>query len=261
MKKIFYAIAIFFCYNSLHSQTVRQLPEKALDLYPTLSEMYGYAIGQYQDYLLVFGGRIRSELSEIQEKDFPNLDLLLIDFKRNRASAFTTSTLEGLLAEQMNATGMAYYQKEKQLFLIGGYGYSETHHQFMTFPYVTVIDLEATINALLEGKNPVANFFQICDDRMAIFDGTMDYNGQEFFLINGKYAYKLEPFAENPEYFENDLKGEGRTFMIDGEGQSLEIKNFQTWYDLEDLREIYGPLLPELIEQEILKVSPGNADF
>lgn len=240
------------CFSPLVAQTdhtVRDLPPEATSLYPTLENMSGYAVGQYEDYLMVFGGIIQSESTELYEEDFPNLEILLIDFKRERASAYTNSQLDGALGEQMSATGLSYYQQGNTLYLLGGYGYSESQNQYITFPYITAIDLEATLKALLEGKNPVANFYQICDDRLAIFDGKLDYNGEEFFLINGKTAYMLRPFSENPRYVEQKLQNEARTFKLSGEGPELELEGFQTWYDMEGFEDYYGPLLPDRIRR------------
>ena len=245
------ATILFFIMSSTFAQTVRELPPKAYELYPTLQDMYGYAVGQQGNYLLIFGGSIRSDVPQQYSQDFPNLDILMIDFKRSRAAAYTSGNLEGLLREQISATGMAYYQEGSTLYLLGGYGFSETSGQYITFPYLTAIDLEATINALLEGKSPVANFYQLCDERMAIFDATMDYNGEEFFLINGKSAYKLEPFSDTPVYVEQPFQGQARTFKVNGKADNLKISQFQTWYDLEGFREHYGPLLPEAIEREL----------
>ena len=251
IRSIALAAILFLTMAPTFAQTVRELPPKAYELYPTLQDMYGYAVGQQGNYLLIFGGSIRSDVPQQYSQDFPNLDILMIDFKRSRAAAYTSGNLEGLLREQISATGMAYYQEGSTLYLLGGYGFSETSGQYITFPYLTAIDLEATINALLEGKSPVANFYQLCDERMAIFDATMDYNGEEFFLINGKSAYKLAPFSDTPVYNEQPFTGQARTFPIKGRKESLEIAQFQTWYDLEGFREHYGPLLPEAIEREL----------
>ncbi len=259
-RSIALAAITVFSIAGTFAQTMRELPPKAYELYSTLQDMYGYAVGKSGHYLLIFGGSIRSDVPEQYSQDFPNLDILMIDFKENRAAAYTSGNLEGMAREQMCATGMAYYQKGNILYLLGGYGFSETHGQFITFPYLTAIDLDATVQSLLRGESAVADYYQICDDRMAIFDATMDYNGEEFFLINGKFAYKLEPFSDNPEYVEEPLHGQARTFRIKGKGTNLEISQFQTWYDLEGFRDHYGPLLPEAIERELQNLLEGPVE-
>lgn len=247
MRKLVYA-TLFLLFA--HRMDAQELPKAAFELYPTLQDMSGFAVGKWQDKLLIFGGRIKSDVPDIYKKDFPNLEIILIDLNKKRASAFNSGNLEGVLGEQMAATGLAYYQKNKMLYIAGGYGYSEEARSFITFPYFTAIDLEATIPALLAGKSPVAYFYQLCDERIAIFNGTLDYNGDEFFLINGKYAYKLAPFEERPYYHEEDREGEGATFRVEGGGKNLKIKDFKNWYDLQALLDCYGTNLPPNIQKE-----------
>ncbi|MEQ8706647.1 MAG: hypothetical protein RIC19_22130 [Phaeodactylibacter sp.] len=242
-----------------NEETVRTIPPEAIQLYPTLEDMHGYAIGQYKDYLLVFGGSIRSKVSEQDYRDFPNLDILLIDFNEKRASAYTNSSFEGSLGEQISATGLSYYQDKGLLYLLGGYGYSETHQQFISFPYITVIDVRQTVLALLNGTDPIASFYQLCDDRMAIFNAEMDFNGDEFFLLNGKSAYKTRPFSNNPQYVEEKFDEEVRTFKMIKDGKEWYLEKFQTWYDLEAFQDLYGTLIPERIEQQLQQIQrSGN---
>lgn len=232
----------------------QDLPKEAYELYPTLQNMSGFAVGKWQHTILIFGGRIKSDVPEIYKKDFPNLELILIDLDKKRASAYNSGNLAGVLGAQMAATGLAYYQKAQMLYIAGGYGYSDDVRRFITFPYFTAIDLEKTIPALLAGKSPVAYMYQICDERIAIFDGTLDFNGDEFFLINGKYAYKLQPFEEKPVYFEENREGEGATFRLASDGKSLKIKDFKNWYDLQSLLDYYSTNTPPNVQKEAEKV-------
>jgi hypothetical protein len=251
IRSLAFSSLILFFSMSLSGQTVYELPPRAAELYPTLEDMEGFAVGKYESYYLIFGGMVKTDVSTPYEGGFPNLDILMIDFKLGRAAAYTNGNLDGALGEQMSATGLSYYQQGTILYLLGGYGYSESNGQFITFPYITAIDLPSTIDALQAGESPVASFYQICDERIAIFDGTLDYNGEEFFLLNGKHAYKLQPFAEDAEYVEEQLKNEARTFKITKDGEHLKLDNFQTWYDVNDLSDYYGPLLPERIQRAI----------
>ncbi|MFN7115204.1 MAG: hypothetical protein ACK4TA_00300 [Saprospiraceae bacterium] len=250
MKKIIYLILFLVNMNIIFGQ---ELPKEAYLLYPTLQDMSGYAVGKWQNKLLIFGGRIKSDVPDIYKKDFPNLEIILIDLVQKRASAYNSGNLEGVLGEQMASTGLAYYQKSNLLYIAGGYGYSDEVRSFITFPYFTVIDLELTIPALVAGKSPVAHIYQICDERIAIFNGTLDFNGDEFFLINGKYAYKLQPFEDQPTYYEEDREGEGATFRLSQDGKALSIKAFKNWYDLQELLDYYSNNLPPNAQKEAEK--------
>lgn len=225
----------------------------AYTLYPTLHQMSGYAIGKYGDYLLIFGGLIRDDFSDSLQESYPNTEIIIIDYGRRRAGAFSSGALQGILGEQLASTGMAYFQKGSTLYLIGGYGYSETHGRFLTFPYLTTIDLPATVEALNRGAVPVGSVYQLCDERLAIFDGLLDFNQDEFFLLNGREADKLRPFEDDPVYREESKTGEVRTFRISKEGATLQIKHFRTWYDLEAFEEYYQGSLPPKIARTVEK--------
>jgi hypothetical protein len=258
MKTIFPFIALCIICTNMNAQTPPNVPKEALRIFPALQNMHGYAVGHYNQCVLIIGGRTKSDVPELYAGDFPNLEMILIDLNQRRATAFGTGNLEGVLGEHLAATGMAYYQHEHLLYLVGGYGYSDSQCRFITFPYLTVIDLKATLPALLAGQNPVAHFYQISDKRLALFDATFDYNGDEFFIINGKYAYKLNPFEDKPTYHEENRTGEGHTFRLQQKEHQIDFKDFKSWYDLRDLEGYYGPLLPERIERAIHSSHKGN---
>ena len=113
------------------------------------------------------------------------------------------------------------------------------------------MDVDKCIDALLKGENPGAHFSQICDERLSIFNGILDYNGDEFFLINGKNGTRLYPFSENPEYSEEDHFGQVRTFRMQGTSSEGKIADFKTWYDLEAFQEFYGDLVPPKIAEQL----------
>lgn len=249
MKTLLYTVVIFLYLQNMTAQT---LSRATFELYPTLQAMQGYAYGTWQDKVLIFGGVIKSEVLN-DKSTFPNLEIILIDLGKKRASAFNSGNLQGILGEQMAATGLAFYQKGKMLYIAGGYGYSEEVKRFITFPNFTIIDLEATIPALIAGKNPIAYFYQICDERIAVYDGVLDYNGDEFFLLNGKFAYKLQPFEAHPTYIEESRTNEGATFRLAGEGKNLNIKDFKNWYDLQDMLDYYSTNMPPKAQQEAEK--------
>ncbi|GJM33421.1 MAG: hypothetical protein DHS20C18_24220 [Saprospiraceae bacterium] len=255
MKSAIFYFLILLLNIPLSAQSMQQatLPPEAYQLYPTLNEMYGFAVGKFNHTLLIIGGRIKNDVPAQQGEDFPNTDILLIDFQKKRASAFTSGGLEGILGEQMAATGFGYYQIENTLYISGGYGYSYNNGKFFTFPYLTAVDLPGAIGALLNGESPAKHFYQICDDRIALFDTELDHNGDEFFLINGKQAFKLDPFEDRAEYVETDFYGETRTFRVLGDLENLEIADFKEWYSPEALQHFYGDLLPPKVKRAIIE--------
>jgi len=251
----------FMCWGaSLHGQSRNipedvsysdLLPEEAYELYPTLTDMYGFAVGKHADKILILGGLIRSEAPELFPEGFPNQELLLIDLGRRRATAFSSGALTEVLGEQLAAYGLAFHQLGETLYIVGGYGHAKEQNAFITFPYIVSVQLPDAIRDLLEGKNPEAHFRQHCDDRMALFNAILDHNGQEFFLMGGKRAVKQKPFARDPSYREEQPDEQVRTFRLRLKEGRLEVEGYQGWYDLNELEAVYGNQLPPKVRQAI----------
>ncbi len=254
MKKMFFYFLLSIMSLPITAQQMHQntLKPEAYQLYPTLNEMYGFAIGVYNETALIIGGRIRNDVPSSNQDDFPNTEIILIDYKKMRASAFTSGGLEGILGEQMAATGFGYYQIENTLYITGGYGYSHSNGQFITFPYLTAVDLPGAIGALLKGESPVDHFYQLCEERLALFDTELDHNGDEFFLINGKQAYKTEPFEDNARYEETGYYGQARTFRVLGEPSNMKVADFKEWNSPEALQEYYRDMLPSKVKKALI---------
>jgi hypothetical protein len=232
----------------------RDFPQKAYEIYPTLADMYGYAFGMFNGRILVVGGKIKADSSEEFNNSYPNTDIIMVDLPKERAVALSSGSLEGTLAEQMSAYGYSFHQRGNELYVIGGYGYSESQNSFITFPYITAIDLTEATDAIGNAASPVDYFHQYCEEDLAIFDGVLDYNGETYFIINGKRAYKRDPFEDQPRYSEESLQEQVRTFQISGQGDQLKVNEIQIWYDMQALEDYYGPLLPEKIVQELQQI-------
>lgn len=53
----------------------------------------------------------------------------------------------------MRSTNMQYYQDGNKLYLIGGYGYDSASNSLITFPVLTVIDVNETMQAIISGRH------------------------------------------------------------------------------------------------------------
>lgn len=226
------------------------LSRRAFELYPTLADLYGYAAAEFDGKAIVFGGLYRSDVPGY-DRDFPNTDLIVIDYWRGRAIAFNAGSFAYPLNEQLGSRGMAYYQDGNTLYLLGGYGYSEHDKRKVTFPYLTVVKIRETVDALLHGEKPDAYFYQICDENMAIFDGQLDFNGDEFFLVHGKYAYQLSPFSNQPETRQESYRGQVRTFRLERAGLGMRITDYKQWTDSRDFLDFYKNLVPGRADQAL----------
>jgi len=235
----------------LWAQFHPDLNDQAFELYPGLKNMYGFAVAEWDEKALIFGGRRYNDNVELYSEDFPNTEIILIDYLKQEALAYSSYILGGTLGEQISAYGMAYHQQDSILYFMGGYMFNDSNQNFETYPYLGRMNVPQTIAALEQGRIPNRYITQVCDERLALFDAIIDFNGDEYFLLNGKNATKRNALQETPMYYEENFSDEVRTFRIIDHPQYPQIDDFRVWYDLQEFYDYYQELAPEKIKSSI----------
>lgn len=72
---------------------------------------------------------------------------------------------------------MSFYQDENTLFIIGGYGFSTSANDHVTFANLTSIDVPGVINAIVSGTSISGYFKQITNNNLAITGGQLGKMG------------------------------------------------------------------------------------
>ncbi len=235
----------------LYGQFHPHLNDQAFELYPGLNEWYGYAVAEWGEKAVIFGGKIKSDNLEMYSDDYPNSEIIIIDYLNKEANAYSSYLLEGTLGEQMAGYGLAYYQQDSILYFMGGYAFNDSNQNFETYPYLSRMNIPLTIKALENGHPPGPYITQVCDQRMALFEAVIDYNGDEFFLLGGKNAGKRNALQENPMYYEENFEDEVRTFRIVDHHKYPRVENFKVWFDLQAFYEHYQDTTPEKIKRSM----------
>lgn len=253
MKPILYLLLFFFTSSPalLFGQMHPDLSDQAFVLYPGLEDMHGFAVAEYDQKAIIFGGRITNENPQWYSEDYPNMEIILIDYTRQQASAYSSYLYEGTLGEQMTAYGLTYYQQDSILYFMGGYAFNDSNKIFETYPYLSRMNVPQTIEALENGRPAGHYMTQVCDQRIALFDAIIDFNGEEFFLLDGKNAEKRNTLQENPMYIEDNYIDEVRTFRIADHPKYPQIEDFHVWYDLQEFFDFYQERIPEKIKMSI----------
>jgi hypothetical protein len=124
-------------------------------------------------------------------------------------------TLPGLglsdeLAASLAVTGPEYVQVGDKLYMAGGYGYSADHTFMKTYRQLTIIDVAATVDAVLKGTRIGDHIRQTTPDEwFRVTGGELGYLDGTFFLIlgqrfdanytpkssAGQYTFQVRPFA------------------------------------------------------------------
>jgi len=111
------------------------------------------------------------------------------------------------VADSLTVTGCQSAQVGDKLYLVGGYGYSPDHRFMQTYRVLTVVDVTATVQAVLTG-GPIGNHIRqsAADDLLAVTGGELESIDGTFYLVfgqnyfgfytqrNGDYTYQVRPF-------------------------------------------------------------------
>jgi hypothetical protein len=88
-----------------------------------------------------------------------NQNFWVIDPVARQAWSAPVTTLPQPISDALSATNAQSYSDGKTLYVLGGYGWSTKFSQMITFPTLTAIDVDNTINAIVAGTS-VAPYIQ-----------------------------------------------------------------------------------------------------
>jgi hypothetical protein len=149
-----------------------------------------YAFAQYNGKWLIIGGRLdglhqRQPFASF-DSDGNNTQIIVIDPISKMKWSASLKQLPVSLQEQLSATNMQFYQNEKYLYVLGGYGYSSTLDDHTTYSNLTAINVPATIDAIITNTPFTTNFRQITDSLFQITGGRLGKINNTFYLVGGQ---------------------------------------------------------------------------
>ena len=173
MKQFFISLSLFLIIISSSAQNNYPFH---FTLEPTIingfTGLQSYAWAQEGDLLLLIGGRKdglhRRQPFAAFNKQFNNTDLIVIDLKNEKVWSKSVVDLAASIAEQLQSTNMQFYQQDNQLVLIGGYGYSETAKNHITYPALISIQVKELMNAITNDAAIAPFIHQLADDSIKL---------------------------------------------------------------------------------------------
>ncbi len=219
---------IIFGLNNSESQTYEV--EVSPITIEGLGGLHSYAVGTCKGDWLLVGGRLdglhQREPFASFSADGKNQDLIVVNPKKNQVWRAPLSSLPKAIVEQLSSTNMQYYQHNNKLLCTGGYAYSRSVEDHITFPYLTIIDIPKTIDAIKNNKLNDSTFYQIENEAFRVTGGALDRIGDIYHLVGGhKFMGAYNPMGpEHGPGFVQEYTDEIRRFKINIEGNySIEI--------------------------------------
>lgn len=216
---------------------------------PNLPGLHSYAFGQHEGKWLVFGGRKDGIHARQPFNSFPsgsnNTDIYVIDVATSQFWTTSVNVLPTGLKEQLQATNMNFYQDGTTLYIAGGYAFSATANDHVTFDKLTAVDVPNIISAIIAGSDISGFFKQIANPIFQNSGGQMGKIGNEFYLVGGhKFMGRYNPM-NNPT-FTQTYQSKIQKFTINNTGTQLSFDNYVVIEDAVHLRRRDYNLVPQV---------------
>lgn len=235
-----------------------------------LPGLHSYALAQHNGKWLVIGGRKDGIHARQPFNAFPNsqnnTDIYVIDVATQQFWSASVNTLATGLKEQLQATNANFHQDEETLYIIGGYAFSVSANDHITFDKLTAVDVPNLINAVMAGS-PISGYFkQIANPVFQNTGGQLGKIGDQFYLVGGQtFTGRYNPM-NNPTFVQTYVE-KIQKFTIDNSGAQLSFSNYSAVTDAVHLHRRDYNLVPQVFPngEEGYTISSGvfqiNADL
>lgn len=191
-----------------------------------------FAFAKSDGKWLFIGGRINGlhgfSASNSFPKQFSNKYIYVIDPNTHQVwSRNIFLDLPFAVADQFRSTNMQYTQLGNKLYYLGGYGYDSTTNSLLTFPRLKVIDINETINAVINGTSIAPYVRELVDIRMTVCGGEMQKLGDYFYLAGGHIFTGPYRITVNNQIYTNQI----RKFKINDNGVNVSISDYTVYTD------------------------------
>lgn len=231
MKKYLVRFSVLFSFFMLISFGLKaqnyeyEIELEAVEI-ENLGGLQSFAIGTWDGYSILIGGRLdglhqRQPFASFDEAGH-NTQIFVVDPESKEVWKKSVLTLPTSLREQMSSTNMQFTQSDDELIITGGYGYSTSAGDHVTYAFLTRIDLKGLTESIINGNSddPLdAQYFeQISDPRFAVTGGRLLLMDDMYYLVGGhRFMGRYNPMGpDHGPGFEQDYTYEARRFTIVG---------------------------------------------
>jgi hypothetical protein len=244
---------LFLCLLSMATTWAQNTFDYSLQLtpisVPNLPGLHSYSFAQHNGKWLFIGGRKDGIHARQPFNAFPqtqnNSTLYVVDIATKQVWTASVTSLPTGIKEQLQATNTNFHQDGEVLYLIGGYAFSATANDHVTFDKLTSVAVPGLIQAIVEGTSIAPYFKQIADPVFANTGGQMGKIGNEFYLIGGqRFDGRYNPM-NNPT-FTQTYASKIQKFTIDNSGTQLSFDNYTAVMDEVHLHRRDYNLVPQV---------------
>jgi len=234
MKKVFLSFTLFLTGASMYAQSPEAFNIEIEPITITNTPgLHSYTWGKTDDgKWVIIGGRIdglhqRQPFAAFLEAG-NNTSVFVIDPIAEQSWSSSLSVLPTSIFEQLQSTNQQGYQRDSTLYIFGGYGYSATVGDHITYPNVSAIDVNGLANAVINNQSITSFFRQITDAHFKVTGGQLNYLDSTFYLVGGQlFDGAYNPMGpDNGPGFTQQYADEIRKFQLNDDGTNLTVTNY-----------------------------------
>lgn len=231
-RLVFILAALLFGTYNLKSQESFGLSLSEFSI-TDLPALQSFAWAQHDNKVIFIGGRKDGLHKRRPFEAFlatgNNAEIILVNMNDRSVIKSSLSVLNMALEEQLQSTNMNFEQVGDKLYIIGGYAYSATAGDHITFDDLTIVDLPGLISAMETNQSIDAHFSQISDPIFEVTGGYLDYSDGQFYLAGGQsFMGRYNPMGPNHgPGFTQQYTDEIRRFEIEENGGNYTLKNIK----------------------------------
>jgi hypothetical protein len=252
-KKIITFLGLIFLSLSVFSQTTPfNIYIEPMNI-SGLGGLQAYAFGQHNGKWLVVGGRLdglhRRQPFAAFDLAGHNNQLIVVDPVAQQKWSAPLSSLPISLQEQLSSTNMEFFQEGDYLYLLGGYGYSNTSADHITYPNLSAIKVPDVINAVINGSSFTSYFRQITDTMFAVTGGYLNKINNTFYLTGGqKFIGRYNPMGptHGPGFIQ-EYTNASRKFTISDNDVTLSVTHLPAIVDATNLHRRDYNVVPQIM--------------
>ncbi len=175
--------------------------------------LHSFAFASWQGRWIIIAGRTNGLHGFFPFTGFPttqaNHHIWLMDPHTLTYSNFDVENWPAPLADPLKASNPQYTQLGNQLYITGGYGKDTLLDAFITFPSLTVVNLDTLIARMDAQQDPRSAFRQLRDSLFQVCGGEMHELNGELYLFGGHNFAGLYSQSGQPSFtqsYTNELR-------------------------------------------------------
>lgn len=251
MRILFGILLLFLSAFSAMSQPNFNISLEEVTL-PNATGLQSFVVGQHNGKWLLLGGRTdglhRRQPWAAFLAEGNNVMAYVIDPEQLQVWSSPISGLPTTVYEQLQSTNMEFAQRDTVLYIAGGYGYSATAGDHITYPNLVAVNIPAAIQSVMNGSGINNHVHHVVDEAMAVTGGYMGILNDRFYLVCGQYFEgRYNPMGPNmgPGFIQEYTEAI-RSFIVNYNGTDLSISNYTEISDPQELHRRDYNMVPQI---------------